>query len=181
MKMTTTAWWIIAGVGLIALSAGGYVIYNSKRTKTDPQGRHKHKAKKTGIAGGVQTSGEGGQALIEPDWSNPYDMNYRQDVQAWIAPKEVAVLPQAEAKAYAKQLKAADGGAWYKDDDEKAVEDVFARKLRDKVAVAVLSQAFWNVYKKDMWQHLSGFLSHKEMEKYVHGPVRKLPNYRTLN
>ncbi|MCB0374445.1 MAG: hypothetical protein KDD04_00845 [Sinomicrobium sp.] len=179
MKISKTAWWIIAGAGVVGLSVGGYSIYKRKRPKTDKYGRREDKS--SDIAGGVQTSRAGGQALTQPDWSNPYDMNYQKDVQAWIAPKKLRLLPRSEADTYAKQLKAAGGGAWYKNDDEKAVEGVFAKKLRDKVAVASLSRAFWDLYKKDMWQHLAGFLSKKEMEKYVHAPVRKLPNYRILN
>lgn len=166
--------------GAIGIGVGGYSIYKRKRPKTDKYGREKHKDKGT-IAGGVQTSRGSGQALTEPNWRNPYDMNYQKDVQEWIAPKKLRLLTRSEAETYAKQLKAAKGGAWYKDDDEDAVAGVFAKKLRDKVAVASLSRAFWDLYKKDMWQHLSNFLSHKEMERYVHAPVRKLPNYRTLN
>ncbi len=180
MKISKTTWWIIAVAGAIGLTGGGYLIYRSKRPKTDKYGRQKHQDKGT-ITGGVQTSRGSGQALTEPNWSNPYDMNYQNDVQAWVTPKKLRLLTRSQAETYAKQLKAAKGGAWYKNDDEKAVEGVFAKKLRDKVAVASLSRAFWKLYKKDMWQHLSSFLSHKEMERYVHAPVRKLPNYRTLN
>ena len=178
MKIPKTVWWIISVAGAIGIGVGGYSIYKRKRPKTDKYGRREDNG---AIAGGVQTSRGSGQALTEPNWSNPYDMNYQNDVQAWIAPKKLRLLTRSEAEGYAKQLKAAKGGAWYKNDDEKAVEGVFAKKLRDKVAVASLSRAFWKLYKKDMWQHLSSFLSRSEMEQYVHGPVRKLPNYRTLN
>jgi len=84
-------------------------------------------------------------------------------------------LPANTATLYARQLKNAKGRL---NDDEEAVAQVF-KKLQDKTQVASLSRAFYfNHGRKDMWQHLRGFLSDSEMKTLVSDPVRRLPNYR---
>jgi len=173
---------IAATLGLGTLT---YFLFFRKKGKADKHGNRKiHATGKDatisgGLSGGIQTSKQKANTLSEPDWNNPFDMNYEQDVKAWIHPKRVYTLKKEYASQLASQLKKAKGG-WL-DDNEEAVYDVFAKKIKSKVHVANLSKAFWNDHKKDMWEHLKSFLSNSEMEKYVHAPVRKLPNYKTIN
>lgn len=186
MKITKTGWWIIGAIGVAGLGVGGYFLFRKdKHSGSDKYGNLKLKGKgkdaqiSGGVEGGVETTKEGqGTAVTEPNWDNPYDMNYEQDVKKWVSPKKIYVLKKSYADQYAKELKDAYGGAWYNDDDEDAVKAVFSKKLKDKVHVANVSRAFWNNYKKDMWEYLANFLSSDEMEENVHKPVRALPNYR---
>ena len=164
----------MAVTGIAALGVGGYVMWKKRRSASE-----RSHSKNSGIADGVQTNRAGkATALSTPNWSNPYDMNYKKEVIAWVTPKKIQLLSKVAAQNYAKQLKAAYGGSWYKNDDEQAVHTVFSKKLHDKVAVASVSEAFWKLYKKDMWAYLNNFLSRSEMENHVHKPVRALPNYR---
>lgn len=185
MKLTNAAWWIIGGVALAGVGTGVYfIVKNRRHPDADKYGNLllKGKDKGGGIEGGVQTTKEGqADTLTEPNWSNPFDMTYEKDVKEWVSPKKVYGLSKEGGETLAKQLKDAWGGAWYNDDDEDAVKDVFTNRLRDKVQVAALSRAFWNKYKEDMWEYLANFLSSSEMEENVHKPVRSLPNYRIAN
>ncbi|QKX07590.1 hypothetical protein HN014_10745 [Aquimarina sp. TRL1] len=116
------------------------------------------------------------RVIEEPNWKNPYDMNYLKDVKKWLGKRKIRKLPHNKAREYARILKRAKG-RWR--DDTQAVTSVFTQ-IKDKTQVASISKAFWVDYKKDMWQYLRSFLSAKEMEKYVHRPVRKLDNYSLI-
>lgn len=189
MNITKTGWWIIGGIGVTGLGVGGYFLWKKKKHPgADKYGNLKLKGKgkdaniSGGMEGGVETTKEGqGTTVTEPNWDNPFDMNYEKDVKTWVKPKKIFVLKQSYAEQYAKELKDAYGGGWYSDDDEDAVKAVFSKKLKDKVHVANVSRAFWNKYQKDMWEYLANFLSSSEMEENVHKPVRTLPNYRIAN
>ncbi len=172
MKMTKTMWWTIGGAGIAGLGVGAYFFM-----------KHRKKVKGTSFAT-ISNPGKpvqvirGGSAtpVVEPNWKNPFDMNYIKDVKKWLGSKRIKELSPGAASTYALQLKKAKGRF---NDDEQAVEHVFKR-LRDKTQVASLSKAFYFNHKKDMWQYLRGFLSDSEMKKLVHDPVRQLPNYRLL-
>ena len=155
---------------------------NDRFGDSEVKGKGKDANISGGMEGGVETTKEGqGTTVTEPNWDNPFDMNYEKDVKTWVKPKKIFVLKQSYAEQYAKELKDAYGGGWYSDDDEDAVKAVFSKKLKDKVHVANVSRAFWNKYQKDMWEYLANFLSSSEMEENVHKPVRTLPNYRIAN
>lgn len=189
MRISKKGWWIIGSVGVVGLGVGSYFLFfhNKNKPGSDKYGNLKLKGKgkdakvSGGVEGGVETTKEGQATTVtEPNWDNPYDMNYENDVKSWVKPKKIYVLKKSYADKYAKELKEAYGGAWYNDDNEDAVKAVFSKKLKDKVHVANVSRAFWNNYKKDMWEYLANFLSSSEMEEYVHKPVRRLPNYRIV-
>ena len=177
MKMTTTGWWMIGVVSVLGLGLGGYFLF---KHKSKPSGNRKL-SERLGTSGIRTVKAGQHQRLVEPDWNHPFDMNYEQDVKTWVAPTSILTLNPTDGAAYAKALKQAKGTGWLGNDDEDAVGAVFSKKLKDKVQVAGLSRAFWNRYKMDMWQYLRSFLSNSEMKKYVHDPVRRLPNYRIAN
>ncbi len=121
-----------------------------------------------------------GKTMSEPNWKNPFDMNYEQEVKQWVAPQRLIGLTPQIAKQIAQELHQAKGESWWDDDNEETVKHIFQKRLRNKVQVAQLSGVFWNRYQKDLWQYLHGFLSQQEMTQYVHQPVGMLPNYQLL-
>ncbi len=180
MKITKTGWWIIGTAGVAGLGIGGYFLWQKlKKPETDKYGNPLLKGEGTGgITGGVETSKEGGTAITEPNWDNPFDVNYHTDVMKWVAPRKIYLLKSANAKQYAKELHDAWGGSWYINDDESAVKAVFSKKVSDKVHVSCVAKAFWETYKQDLYEYLANFLSEKEMQENVRKPVQALPNYR---
>ena len=179
--MNKSTWWTLGGLGVAGLGIGVYFLwYKKKRPKPWTPHLTNPKNENTGIGGGISIPKSGGKPITEPNWNDPFDMNYSEDVKKWQAPRKVNELDPLAAKQYAKELKEAYGGAWYLNDDEKAVESVFAKKLQDKVEVSNVSKAFWNLYQKDLWEYLAHFLSKRELEKYLQKPVRELPGYRMM-
>lgn len=172
MEITKTGWWMIGGTGVAVLSIGTFVLLSRKRKKS-----MSNKGTVTSVGSGIQvTTGNVGTTKQEPNWNSPFDMNYLKDVQRWVSPKSIVVLDAITAKKYAKIVKSAKGTF---NDDEDAVKAVFGKKLRDKTQVASLSKAFYQLYKKDMWQYLNSFLSQSEMKEYVTKYVSRLPNYQS--
>ena len=176
-------WWIIGGVALTGMGVGAFLIWKKKReglaSDQNLEARISYESNLSEPPIKQNTEGKNNAVIVkEPNWGNPFDMHYANDVKKWISPQRVRFLDRAIAQQYATILKKAKGGAWYKNDNEKAVYEVFAKKLKDKVQVANLSQVFWEKYNLDMWEYLASFLSKKELEKYVHRPVRILPKYR---
>lgn len=187
--MEKTHWWIMGGLTLTALGIGSYFLFFRKgsqgsQTPAKQNGNNKSN-KNSGQANapeqGIQTTKTGqGVRINIPNWINPYDMAYLEEVKAWLNPQQIYELNPRDAEKLATQLHKAYGGAWYANDDEEAVKVVFSQMLKDKVQVSGLSKAFWKKYQKDMWEYLAGFLSSTEMEEYVHKPVKELPNYRVV-
>ncbi|PHN01129.1 hypothetical protein [Flavilitoribacter nigricans] len=173
MKNTNGQVWIFAGSAALVLASGAYLLWWHPKRKT----QRNLQDVKGNPAPDMTTKPTSTAVVTEPNWQDPFDMQYAKDVLEWVAPRKILALNTEKAKLLAKQIKAAKG-AWYSNDNEQAVASVFAKQLKDKVQVANLSQAFWQLYKTDMWEYLNGFLSSKEMEKYVHEPVRKLADYR---
>lgn len=172
--------WIISGATLaLGMGAAAYFLLIKKKPKSDKYGNLLLKNDKSGgITGGVLTAtGNKGQAVAEPNWNNPFDMNYQVDVKQWVSPKQALTLEPTQALEMAQTLWKAKGTNFWDDDDETAVQTIFQKRLRDKVQVATLSGVFWNQYKTDLWEYLNGFLSPSEMEAYVSKPVRLLSNY----
>ncbi len=162
---------MIGGATIGVISIGAFVALSQKRNK--PNARSQITTKPIGK--GVQiTTGNVGVIKQEPNWKNPFDMNYLTDVQKWVAPKPIQVLDDGSAKRYAKIIKNAKGTFG---DDEDAVKAIFKR-LRNKTQVASLSKAFYTLYKKDMWHYLNSFLSKNEMKVYVLKYINRLPNYQ---
>jgi hypothetical protein len=184
MKIKKTTWVIIGGLGLIAIGAGIYFFIIKPKSRSDKYGNLKLKGTGKdkditgGMTGGVQTQKAGqSTSIIEPNWENPFDSSYGDDVKKWVAPKNLIILKEQFAKQYATELYNAKG---ILDDNEQAVKGVFTKKVKDKVHVSNVSSAFWKLYKKDLYDYLSSFLNESEMEEFVHGPVRNLPNYRLI-
>lgn len=164
---------MIGGAGFGVVGIGIFVALSRKRN----QNKTSTMNSTTTIGNGVQvTTGNVGTTKQEPNWNSPFDMNYLTDVQKWVAPKGIQILDEDSAKKLAKIIKEAKGTF---NDDEDAVKDVFGKKLRDKTQIASLSKTFYQLYKKDMWQHLNSFLSQSEMKEYVSKYVNRLPNYQS--
>lgn len=183
MKNSKQIWWTVSGSALVGLGLGIYFLWvkNKKESTTKIQNRTKvspQKREQVVISNTSVKQTDKGIKVAEPNWSDPFDANYTNDVKKWIGPKKIVELNPMTAKQYAQELYKAKGGAWFKNDNEKIVNSVFAKKLKDKVQVANLSLAFWKFYQKDMWEYLHSFLSVTEMEKYVGKPTRQLPKYR---
>ncbi|GGG36146.1 hypothetical protein GCM10011344_41270 [Dokdonia pacifica] len=173
MKLSKTTWWMIGG-SVLAVSGIGLYLVLSKKKKASSKGAI---ATANGIfpkEGTPQSVTQKARVKQEPNWNKPFNYGYIDDVKAWLAPKKIKELPKVKAIALAKVLKQAKGTF---NDDEKAVGNVFGKQLRDKTQVCSVSRAFYDVYKKDLWQHLDSFLSAKEMQINVTIPVRKLVNY----
>lgn len=170
MKIQQNTWWIIGGVSTaLIISAGFYIRYKGKQKKL---------ANATDTLKG-QTASTTSNTKTEPNWNKPFDMNYLNDVMRWTTPERIRILDDATAKQYARVIKNAKG---FFNDNEKAIETIFSKKLQDKTQVASLSKAFYNLdnQKQDLWQYMASFLSSKELQRYVHSHVRKLPNYTLL-
>ena len=178
--MTRSSWIIIGGVALVTVGTGLYFfVLRKKDGASDKYGNLTLKATDKqatgGLGGGVQTSKEN-VSKVEPNWENPFDVSYSEDVRKWLPTKSIILLKSQPAKDAAKQIYDAKG---ILNDDEESVRDVFKNKVRDKVQVSNVSQAFYTQYKKDLYDYLRSFLSESEMEQYVWSVVRNLPNYRT--
>ena len=89
----------------------------------------------------------------------------------------LAQLKLSRTKQFGKRSEKLAKGTF--NDNEEAIKDVFGKKLRDKTQIASLSKAYYQLYKKDMWQHLNSFLSQSEMKEYVSNYVQRLPNYQS--
>ncbi|WP_407264858.1 hypothetical protein R5N98_12410 [Tenacibaculum maritimum] len=173
MEISKTGWWMMGGAGVAVIGIGVFVTLSRKRNKSQLNST----TTTTSIGNGIQVAtGNVGTTKQEPNWNSPFDMNYLTDVQKWVSPKGIQILDDASAKKLAKIIKDAKGTF---NDDEDAVKDVFGKKLRDKTQVASISKAFYQLYKKDMWQHLNSFLSQSEMKEYVSKYVNRLPNYQS--
>ncbi len=164
-------WWTIGGAGIAGLIVSGYYLFVKKPKKTP--------LAFSGVGNPntpIKVQG-GGQATTveEPNWNNPFDMNYIKDVKRWLAGKPILELAPEVASRYALILKNAKGVI---NDDEDAVGTLFKRRLKDKTQVASLSRAFYFDHKRDMWQYLRSFLSDRELKELVHRPVSQLANYR---
>lgn len=171
MRISKTGWWMIGGAGMGVLSIGAFFALSKKKSAAAKAAE----ATLSDIGKGIRVrTGSIGRTKSEPNWNAPFNMNYIKDVQGWIAPKTLPVLSPARARTFAKAIKNAKGRF---NDDETAIETVFGKHLQDKTQVASVSKAFYEMYKKDLWQHLNSFLNQSEMKRYVLNYVRRLPNY----
>lgn len=175
MKITKTGYWMIGGAALATLGIGTFILIAHRKNKSQ---KGKTKTTSSSIGTGIQIkTGTTGTIKQEPNWHNPFDMNYRNDVSDWLAPKSILTLNEKTADNYAKDLKNAKGRF---NDNEAIVKAIFGKRLQDKTQVASLSEAFFKRYKKDLWQYLNSFLSQSELESHVKTPVKRLPNYQLL-
>jgi len=159
--------YLIIGGSIVIVSLGVFIYFKKKKTKITSSfdlstGRVTH------------SSIPKGNSVVEPDWNQPFDQNYKQEVENYLK-KLVKSLDEMTALRYAKKIKEAKGRF---NDDEKVIEEIFGKLLLDKVQISQLSKAFWKRYKKDLWQYLISFLSHSELTEYIRKPIRNLPNYR---
>ena len=170
MEISKTTWWMIGGATVAGLSIGAFWFFNNRLTQ-----KKKPKASNASLGEGktINLSATAGTRQV-PNWNNPFDMNYINEVAQWLQPKSIVKMDKTTALNFAKTIKNAKGTF---NDDEEAVRLIFSKRLRDKTNVSSISKAFWNNYKKDMWQYLSSFLSQSEMQKYVAQPVKQLQNY----
>lgn len=169
MKLSKTTWWMLGGLGVSVISIGGFMLLNRrlKRQKIGQDTTDSLKENSVAIVTSVSTR-------QIPNWNNPFDMNYTKEVQQWLGAKPIVVLDTTTAKKYAQKIKKAKG---LFNDDEATIKTIFSKNLKDKTNVSNISRAFWELYKKDMWQYLASFLSASELQTYVNKYVRSLPNY----
>ena len=171
MRMTKNMWWIVGGIGVAGSIVGGYFLFvKKKKSKSISFNGIGHSNTSIKVKGGGQAT-----PVEEPNWNNPFDMNYIKDVKRWLQGKRILELSPEVASRYALILKNAKGLI---NDDEDAVAKIFKKLLKDKTQVASLSKAFYRNYKRDMWEHLRSFLSDRELNELVHRPVKQLANYR---
>ncbi|WP_010182436.1 hypothetical protein [Aquimarina agarilytica] len=163
---SSITWWIVGGIMIPLLGIGGYAFYERFRKNRRTS---KPVTKKASLIP-META----RTREVPNWLNAFDMKYLNDVQKWVAPKQIQVLAPDKARRLAKKIKNSKGVF---NDDEKTIAQIFGKQLSDKTQVASLSKAFWDLYKKDLWEHLNSFLSQKELHQYVTRPVNKLSNY----
>ena len=166
--MKTDKTYIIIG-GFIAVFGLGFFLILKKRSKAKITSSFDVSA-----AGNGSSSIPKGDYITEPNWGQPFDMNYKKEVETFLN-KKVKGLDSFTARRYAKKLKEAKNPF---NDDEAVVAEIFGKYLKDKAQVSDLSRAFWNVYKLDLWKYLTTFLSSNELTKYIRKPIRNLPNYR---
>lgn len=171
MKLSKKTWWMIGGVGVSAMSIGAFVFFN--RRLKQQKNRQTNISMPSNNSQPVSIARTAATRQV-PNWDNAFDMNYTREVQHWLKPKSIVLLNAQSAQKYAKQLKEANGRF---NDDEAAIEAIFSKQLKDKTNVSSISKAFWELYKKDMWQFLASFLSPTEMNRYVSKHVKALPNY----
>jgi hypothetical protein len=170
MKLTKTGWWVLGGAGLGLLTLGAFKLLGKRKQKTFiPEVKHQ-----AVVGAGLKMRTPKARLKQEPNWNKPFDMNYSTEVAQWVTPRSIALLDHNKAKTLAQVLKSAKG---LFNDDEQAVKTVFSKQLRDKAQVSQVSKAFYQMNKKDLWQHLNSFLSAKELQMYVTAPVQRLPNY----
>jgi len=165
MKISKT--YLIIGGSILALSIGAIIYFKRKKTKITSS------FDLGNSSGGVSTTPIG-NTITEPNWKQPFDQNYKQEVETYMK-KQVKVLDAMTALRYAKKIKEAKGSF---NDDEKVIQEIFGKLLKDKVQISQLSKAFWKRYKKDLWKYLTSFLSNSELTQYIRKPIRNLPNYR---
>ncbi len=170
IEITPTTWWIIGGASVAVLGIGGYLWFNKYQ---------KNKAQEKRMVSRTpnfskESSSEASSTRQVPNWENPFDMGYLDDVAKWVAPKSIEIIDATKAEELAKKLKQSKGVF---NDEEEEVALIFKKELKDKAQVASLSKAFWKLYKKDLWEYLNSFLSKKELHSYVTMPVKRLPNY----
>jgi len=182
MKLSKTTWWMIGG-SVLAVSGIGLYLLLSKKKKKKKEKKTNSQNETAVMSDGifpkqntVQSVTQKATVKEEPNWNSPFNYGYIDDVKAWVAPRTIKVLPRVKAIELAKILKEAKGVF---NDDEKAVENIFSKQLQDKTQVCSVSRAFYDSYKKDLWQHLDSFLNVKEMQSFVTIPTRKLPNYQS--
>lgn len=169
MKLSKTTWWLIGGAGVSVFAIAGYFLMTKKlnaMNQTQTNGA---------LVSGKQINLSGAANTREvPNWNSTFDMGYTKQVKEWLAPKAIEELDTTSAMKYAKKIKSAKGTF---NDDEKMVIQIFSKHLKDKTQVSNVSKAFWSVYKQDMWQYLSSFLTPEEISQYVNRYVLQLPNY----
>lgn len=165
MKISKT--YLIIGGSIVVLSIGVVIYFKKKKPKITSS------FDLGNSSGGISTTPIG-NTVTEPNWNQPFDQNYKQEVENYLK-NLVKSLDEMTALRYAKKIKEAKGRF---NDDEKVIEEIFGKLLLDKVQISQLSKAFWKRYKKDLWKYLTSFLSHSELTEYIRKPIRNLPNYR---
>ncbi len=173
MKITKTTDWLIVGVLVVT---GTVVLWKFYKNRKDPSGDLLSEGE-SDSAGDSEANRPTATTITEPNWSNPFDLNFMAQVKKWVAPVGISKLKDDYADGLAQQIYKAKGKWIISNDDEQAVENVFARSLKDKVHVSNLANAFYKRYQRPLKPFLESFLSEREMKKYVLQPIMKLDKY----
>ncbi|MEL7147165.1 MAG: hypothetical protein AAFO69_12400 [Bacteroidota bacterium] len=121
-----------------------------------------------------QPSGDGQKAttLFLPNWNQPFNQEFADEVKKYLAPKKVVELDPVLGKKLSKTLLNAKG---FFLDDEDDVEEIFTKRLKTKVHLSNLSKAFYQeTGGKDLWQYLDSFISRTKINRWV----SQLSNYQ---
>ncbi len=179
MKWNKTGIYITGSLILGGIVALGIHLFKGKKKKSDKFG-NQWVEEDTGLQGGIESNRDNlGAGLIEPNWDNPFDSRFTGEVISWVSPKKVIKLKDDYADKIAQEIRKAKGRFWISNDDEQAIRNIFSKKLKDKVQVANVAQAFFKRYNQDLLSFLKSFLNSSEMKEHVYRPLTNLKNYRT--
>lgn len=189
-------WWVGGGVLLLGGGTAAFLIHRkSKRRQAamtmvrgeappPPLGRNAPR----GNIGGVQPGNfsrssipRGGAtrttSRIRPNWEDPFDQRLEAAAAAYVKPKTLKTLTEAEAKSLAEKIWDAKADHFFDRHDRDAVKRVF-QSLSNKVEVATLSRVFYQAKKRDLWKFLDSFLDADELKTLVQHPISTLPHYQ---
>lgn len=131
-----------------------------------------------GTAGVDIQRNQPGSALTEPNWEDPFDPQFIEDVSLWVSPKSFTQLRTHDADRLAQVIHKAKGRFFFSNDDEEAISNLINQKLQNKVQFANVATAFFKRYEEDMEDYLESFLNDSEMQKHVYEPINNLKNYQ---
>ena len=107
---------------------------------------------------------------------NAFDIHYKDEIVRSTG-RQILTLKNEVATDYANQINAAWGSWWSGGDDEQKVYSVF-RKLRDKVQVSQLANAYLRNFGVNLIDKLNERLDEKEIQKVL-AIIKPLPAFRT--
>ena len=159
---------VTAGIGLVI-----YLIIRGQNSKK-VQAVKSYPDIKDQDGGNSQNSG----AVYLPNWNQPFNQEFADEVKRYLAPKKVVELDPALGKKLSQTILNAKG---FFLDDEDDVEALFAGPERFKAPIASkvhlsnLSKAFYKeTGGKDLWQYLASFISKRKINQWV----SQLSNYQ---
>ena len=105
-----------------------------------------------------------GRVLYVPNWDQPFNHEFADDVKNYLAPNKVAELDPARGKQLSKAILGAKG--FFVDDEDK-VEKIIT-DLGSKVHLSGLSRAFYKETNgKDLWRYLVSFINKGKVSRWV--------------
>ena len=147
-------------VSIFSISAFGLVIYLIARGKKPDQSK------------------PDSSAIYLPNWDKPFNMEFADEVKAYLSPKMVSTLAPAKADHLAKKILSLKSAS--RQQAEQSIQQVFS-SIKSKVELSNLSKAFFNVSSgKDFYRFLESLLSKSGMQTLLMNRVNQLANYTLL-